>query len=893
MSCPGQDVKILQKVLGHKSDVTTCDFAANCTLVTGSGDKTVRVWDWVPGTGYVERSNSPLKDHKYNVTCVQASPQGFMFASASVDGTAILWNVSSLDKIYTMAQVNGDPIRVCRFSPDSAIFVTAGDNGAVCIWDLARRNLIRTVWDHKGATQSLAFTPDSMYLVTACSMEMINVWHVQDLVDTVNEACCSPAASLVNALDMGVLSLDVSKRVEVEDDNPLQKQYTLASSGSTNEIKIWNITSVSFPKGRGSGQRVTVSLHNVLEGHSSSVTCVRYTPGGETLVSCSLDKTIKVWDNLGGCIAQLHGHARYVNCVAVSKDSSFIASGKFNRFLYYRTVRFDVWTLTHYLLVGSNDRQVIVWDLNGNLSLDCEIVKHQKTNGSSDYVHSEVHVSQNVDNMQLLEKIDDLADGSINSCCFHPNGLLVIGSGDKSVKLFSLNEEHSLNEVPYSPLEGHTYAVNHLDISKDGSKLATCSQDGCAFIWDPETGDKIGSLPTSSLSIKVCKFSPDGEMLVTAGDDEKAFVWNADTMENIATLEGHLDAITCACFTPDCAVLVTTCFNEDFRLWNCCDNFRLIHVEEDVHTTGIQSCDFSTNLEPIPNVLVADQQTYLLATCGNDSVAKLWCVTVPKKRDLPSYDEVNVKIWRSLYGHGGSLTCIKFSPCLGEIVCSTATDRQARLWSVYSGECLYVLDHNSIVTTCSFTDDCTLLSIGCIDKSLWLWKLPSQLVFQTAVVNKTKQLSKNLYDWSTTDVSNWLENIGLNEIKVNALNASLDGRKMVTFSEEEICSALDIVGDDADSLAKEIRWLKQGDSKVLNAKREDIPYDFLCPITHEVMVEPVVCSDGFTYERRAITEWFMAGKYTSPMTNEPLVTTAFKLNNELRNSIRSFLDLEE
>lgn len=83
----------------------------------------------------------------------------------------------------------------------------------------------------------------------------------------------------------------------------------------------------------------------------------------------------------------------------------------------------------HYLLVGSNDRQVIVWDLNGNLSLDCEIVKHQKTNGSSDYVHSEVHVSQNVDNMQLLEKIDDLADGSINSCCFHPNGLLVIGSG--------------------------------------------------------------------------------------------------------------------------------------------------------------------------------------------------------------------------------------------------------------------------------------------------------------------------------------------------------------------------------------------------------------------------------------------------------------------------------
>ncbi|XP_044744374.1 WD repeat, SAM and U-box domain-containing protein 1-like isoform X2 [Coccinella septempunctata] len=866
MSCLGLDVKILQKVIGHKSDVTTCDFAANSTLITGSGDKTVRVWDWVPGEGYMERSNSPLRDHRYNVTCIQASPQGFMFASTSVDGTAILWNVHSLDKIYTMAQVNGDPIRVCRFSPDSALFVTGGDNGAVCIWDLARRNMIRTVWDHKGATQSLAFTPDSLYLVTACSMEVINVWYVQDLVDTVNESGCSPAACLVNALDMGVLSLDVSKHIEIEDDNPLQKQYTLASSGSSNEIKIWNITSISYPKERGSGQKVLITLRNVLEGHSSSVTCVKY-GSGENLVSCSLDKTIKIWDELGNCIAQLHGHARYVNCVSITKDFALIAS-------------------------GSNDRQIIVWDVNGSLSLDSEIAKHQKTNGNSDHLSPEAHVAQNVENMELLEKIDDLADGSINSCCFHSNNRLGIGSGDKSVKLFSLIE-HNLTEVPFSPLEGHTYAVNYLDISKDGTKLATCSQDGCAFLWNPENGDKIGSVPTSSLSIRVCRFSPDARFLVTAGDDEKAFVWNTDTMENIATLEGHLDAITCACFTPDCELIATTCFNEDFRLWNCCDNFKLIHVEEDVHTTGIQSCDFSTNLEPIPNISMDDQQTYLLATCGNDSVAKLWCITVPKTRGIPCYDEVNIKIWRSLYGHGGSLTCIKFSPCLGEIVCSTATDRQARLWSVYSGECLYVLDHNSIVTTCSFTENCTLLAIGCIDKSLWMWKLPSQLVFQTAVVNKIKHLSKNLYDWSTADVSNWLESVGLTEIKINALNASLDGQKMVTFSEEEICSALDIDGDEAVSLAKEIRWLKQGDSKVLNSKREDIPYDFLCPITHEVMLEPVVCSDGFTYERRAITEWFMAGKYTSPMTNEPLVTTAYKMNNELRNAIRSFLDLDE
>ncbi|KAK9884031.1 hypothetical protein WA026_004964 [Henosepilachna vigintioctopunctata] len=862
------EVQILQRIKGHTSDVTTCDFAVDLTLITGSGDKSIRIWDWSPGEGYIERANSPLRDHKYNVTCIQASPQGFMFASASVDGTAILWNVRSLEKIYTMTQVSGDPIRVCRFSPDSTIIVTAGDNGAVCIWDLARRMLIRTVFAHKGATQSLAFTPDSLYLVSGCSMEMVNIWYVQDLIDTVNETPCSAAATLDNALDMGVLSLDVSKLIQVEDNNPLKKCYTLAISGSTNEIKIWNVSSLSSPKQKGSTQAVTIDKCTVLCGHSSSVTCVKYSSDGTLLISCSLDKTIKIWDNIGTCIAQLHGHTRYVNCVAISRDSALIAS-------------------------GSNDRQIIIWDLNGNLSVQSELVKYLPTQSNTDNCHPEVHVAQNMESMEIIEKMEDVADGSINSCCFYKNLLLGIGSGDKTVKLLSLEQDNNLIELLHSPLEGHTYAVNYLDISKDGTKLATCSQDGCTFIWNPQNGDKIGSLPTSSLSVRVCRFSVDGKMLITAGDDEKATIWDTSTMENITTLEGHLDAITCACFSPDGALVVTTCFNEDFRLWNCCDNFKTIHIEEDVHTTGIQSCDFSPNLEPIPNISMNDQQTYLLATCGNDNVAKLWCVTIPKVENNLIYDEVKVKIWRSLYGHGGSLTCIKFSPCLGEMVCSTATDRQARLWSVYSGECLYVLDHDAIVTTCSLTDDCALLAIGCIDKSLWLWKLPSQLVFQTAVVNKMKHTSKNIIDWSVLDVVNWIESIALNEMKTNVINANLDGHKIMTFSEEEICSALDIDQETGELFSKELKWLKQDNLKIFNTKRDDIPFDFLCPITHEIMMEPVICSDGFTYERKAITEWWMSGKYTSPMTNEPLASTTYKLNNELRNAIHSFLDVAE
>lgn len=77
-------------------------------------------------------------------------------------------------------------------------------------------------------------------------------------------------------------------------------------------------------------------------------------------------------------------------------------------------------------------------------------------------------------------------------------------------------------------------------------------------------------------------------------------------------------------------ILATTCSNGDFRLWTLSgDN---IHTQDYANDLGIQSCDFSQNLEPIPLLSVNNKQNYLLATCGNDGLAKLWRISIPKVR---------------------------------------------------------------------------------------------------------------------------------------------------------------------------------------------------------------------------------------------------------------------
>jgi Mg-chelatase subunit ChlD len=68
----------------------------------------------------------------------------------------------------------------------------------------------------------------------------------------------------------------------------------------------------------------------------------------------------------------------------------------------------------------------------------------------------------------------------------------------------------------------------------------------------------------------------------------------------------------------------------------------------------------------------------------------------------------------------------------------------------------------------------------------------------------------------------------------------------------------------------------------------DVPSEFLCPITYEVMMDPVTLSDGHTYERTAIEQWLQTHN-TSPLSNRPAYTTDLKPNYALRSAIERFL----
>jgi hypothetical protein len=75
----------------------------------------------------------------------------------------------------------------------------------------------------------------------------------------------------------------------------------------------------------------------------------------------------------------------------------------------------------------------------------------------------------------------------------------------------------------------------------------------------------------------------------------------------------------------------------------------------------------------------------------------------------------------------------------------------------------------------------------------------------------------------------------------------------------------------------------------LKALEKVVREDFLCPITMEIMVDPVVAFDGYTYERVAITEWYTK-QNMSPMTGLPVDSKSLLANHTLKSAIISWKD---
>lgn len=66
-----------------------------------------------------------------------------------------------------------------------------------------------------------------------------------------------------------------------------------------------------------------------------------------------------------------------------------------------------------------------------------------------------------------------------------------------------------------------------------------------------------------------------------------------------------------------------------------------------------------------------------------------------------------------------------------------------------------------------------------------------------------------------------------------------------------------------------------------------IPEDFLCPLTHDIMENPLMSKHGFSFERDAIIEW-VDRQGTCPLSRQPLSLSGLIQNRLLKKQIQDW-----
>jgi WD40 repeat protein len=162
-SVPEPDIKrqIVQTSQQHTDQVTTFVVSSDrSTMVTSGKGKEIRVWDLNSGSLV-----STLYKHLSSVPYISISNDDQLLLSASQDQVLVLWDLKTFTPLTEFKSPNDVFLSACFWQKHA--FVLAGGNDGIRVWDFEKRKQIGCLQNSKTRADSLAFTLDEKFVVSA------------------------------------------------------------------------------------------------------------------------------------------------------------------------------------------------------------------------------------------------------------------------------------------------------------------------------------------------------------------------------------------------------------------------------------------------------------------------------------------------------------------------------------------------------------------------------------------------------------------------------------------------------------------------------------------------------------------------------------------------------
>ncbi|SZF01699.1 unnamed protein product [Blumeria hordei] len=170
---------------GHEQDIYSLDFARDGrTIASGSGDRTVRLWDIEAGHNTLTLS---IED---GVTTVAISPDTKYVAAGSLDKSVRVWDTNSGYLVERLEGPDGhkDSVYSVAFAPNGKDLVSGSLDKTIKMWELVAPRgghpnnapkggrCIKTFEGHKDFVLSVALTPDGNWVLSGSKDRGVQFW---------------------------------------------------------------------------------------------------------------------------------------------------------------------------------------------------------------------------------------------------------------------------------------------------------------------------------------------------------------------------------------------------------------------------------------------------------------------------------------------------------------------------------------------------------------------------------------------------------------------------------------------------------------------------------------------------------------------------------------------
>lgn len=451
----------------------------------------------------------------------------------------------------------------------------------------------------------------------------------------------------------------------------------LATAGKDRTVRIWDL---------GNGHELLA-----YKGHADHLSAVAYSPDGKRCASAGAEKDIKIWDaDTGQHLLTLAGIGAYSKSLAWSRDGKYLVVAQAG-------------------VQGANPGLVCIYNAaTGALQRAITdfrlLVYHVTLNGDGTILSAGVgdgqirhwefpKVAENPNVAEYWAQQDQT--GASYHVAFAPDNRSLARCGADGAKIYNVN----LPGAPFSvsaprrtippPLSAVRFTCSIF--SKDSKTLFTGATDGIIRLYDPETGQLVGTFKGHNAEIRGLVLNPGGNQLASASADHTVRLWDFDVVLQARDFNGHDAPVWSAAISSDGQRLVSASGDRTLKLWDVASG-KVLHTLIG-HTAPVTVAQFS-----------ADGQW--IASGGGDSLVKIWNA------------ETGALI-RTLEGHVGTVTALDISADSKKIV-SGSVDKKVKVWDAGTGKEALTIDVDAIVAAVAMRPDGKQIAIGAIDQSLRL-----------------------------------------------------------------------------------------------------------------------------------------------------------------------------